>query len=98
MLDGAAGVDRELRFALNRKLYKELSYVERGKPMNRRLLKLKKYGHQRGLCGHCGKELPESGRNAHLDRFSAIEGYTMENTELIHSECHLLRQEAKGFS
>lgn len=98
LLDEAAGNDRELRFALNRKLFKELSYVERGKPMNRRMLKLRKYGQQRGLCSHCNKDLPEAGKNAHLDRFSAIDGYTIENTELIHAECHLLRQEVKKFS
>ena len=35
-----AGEDAELLWALRRKLYKELAYDERGKPMQRRALKL----------------------------------------------------------
>jgi hypothetical protein len=38
-LDELSGGDPELRFALNRKLFKDLSYDERGKPMERKALK-----------------------------------------------------------
>ncbi|MBK8097616.1 MAG: hypothetical protein IPK26_10940 [Planctomycetes bacterium] len=38
-LDSVSGGDDALRWALRRKLYKELTYDERGKPMHRRRLK-----------------------------------------------------------
>jgi hypothetical protein len=93
-----ANGDNDLKFAFNRKLYKELAYLERGKPMQRRTLKLQKYAQQRGICAECKLELPEFGKNAHLDRFVAKNGYTLANTELIHGDCHIKRQAAKGYS
>lgn len=90
--------DNELRFAINRKLCKELSYLERGKPSARREIKLKKYTQQNGICPECNKPLPEFGKNAHLDRKAAIAGYTLENTELLHAECHIKRQAAQNYS
>src|SRR5437773_701516 len=50
----AAAGDDELLFALRRKLYKELTYDERGKPMERRRLKRLKYDEQNGKCAICG--------------------------------------------
>lgn len=39
-IDLLAGGDSDLRFAYRRKLYKELIYDERGKPMSRRKIKI----------------------------------------------------------
>lgn len=75
----------ELLFAYRRKLYKELSYDERGKPIARRKLKEEKRQQQKGLCAVCRKKLPP--KNAVLDRLNAIDGYTVDNTRLIHREC-----------
>ena len=87
--------DRELLFAYRRKVFKELTYDERSKPMVRRKLKDQKWKEQRGLCAICGKELPE--RYAVLDRLIAAVGYTKPNTRLIHQECDAKHQEAKGY-
>jgi hypothetical protein len=84
-LDALSDGDAELRFALNRKLFKELSYDERDKPGVRRRLKEKKRKAQGGLCAQCRNELPE--RNVVLDRFHAPSGYTEENTQLICEPC-----------
>jgi hypothetical protein len=86
-----------LMWALRRKLTKELGYDERSKPMQRKILKLKKMASQKGLCAvaTCGKQLPE--RNAVLDRFEAMGGYTVENTRLICVECNLRIQEERGY-
>jgi hypothetical protein len=84
-LDGAAAGDTGMLFALRRKLSKELEYLERGKPMHRRAIKRRKFQEQGGLCAECGRSL---GDEAELDRNEAILGYTIENTRLIHHECH----------
>lgn len=89
-----AGQDKELLFAARRKVAKELVYDERGKPMHRRALKLKKRQEQNGLCFHCQRLLPEA--YAVLDRIDAINGYTMENTRLLCQECDTKLQRAKG--
>ena len=91
-----SGGDRELRFALNRKIAKELGYDERGKPMARRKLKVQKRIEQNGICPSCGEALPPKG--AVLDRFSAIDGYTSENTRLICQPCDTKFQSDKGFA
>ena len=98
MLSKASKGDNELLFALNRKLYKELSYLERGKPTTRRRVKLEKYAQQKGICAECGKDLPQLGKGAHLDRVNAIEGYTLGNTQLIHAACHEKRQADRKYS
>ena len=87
--------DLHLRFAYRRKIAKELTYDERGKPMQRKLLKLKKMVEQKGLCAICLKPLPET--HSVLDRLNAIGGYTMENTRLIHSECDIQNQASRGY-
>jgi UTP:GlnB (protein PII) uridylyltransferase len=91
-----SGEDAALLFAYRRKIAKELGYDERGKPMMRKILKLKKMVTQKGLCADCQKELPI--RGAELDRLSAMVGYTDENTRLAHHDCHVKSQEEKGFS
>jgi hypothetical protein len=89
--------DNDLMWALRRKLTKELGYDERSKPMQRKMLKLKKMASQRGLCAvpTCMKELPE--KNSVLDRLEAMGGYTVENTRLICVECNLRIQEERGY-
>ena len=95
-LETLSGGDQALHFAYRRKIHKELGYDERGKPAHRRILKLKMMIEQNGLCAHCGKELPE--RYAVLDRFNAIEGYTTENTRLIHQHCDTEIQQGRGYA
>jgi len=74
---------------------KELSYDERGKPGARKQLKALKWGLQGRKCAHCGEEMPL--KNSELDRKNATDGYTEENTELVHHHCHQNRQAAKGY-
>ena len=91
-----AGDDKELLFAYRRKIYKELGYDERSKPTVRRALKDKKWKEQRGLCSICNKELPMT--YTVLDRLNAVDGYTSENTRLIHQECDVSFQQSKGYA
>ncbi len=65
-----SGGDAGLQWALRRKLYKELSYAERGKPSHRKRLKKLKRSEQQELCLECHEPLPESG--AVLDRYEAM--------------------------
>jgi hypothetical protein len=95
-LAALSGGDKELLFAYRRKVYKELGYDERSKPMARRALKDKKWKEQRGLCAFCKKELPTS--YTVLDRLSAVDGYTVENTRLIHQDCDVSHQKSKGYA
>jgi hypothetical protein len=95
-LDEASAGDRELRFALNRKLYKELSYDERSKPMVRRKLKREKWEAQGHKCAECGK--PMELAYSVLDRRNAVDGYTAENTRLVHADCDYKGQAAKGYA
>ena len=88
--------DPNLLFAYRRKIAKELPYDERGKPGSRGKLKAMKWGLQQGKCAHCGKDLPV--KFSELDRRNAADGYTAENTELIHGECHRQRQAARGWA
>jgi hypothetical protein len=88
--------DPELLFAYRRKVIKELGYDERGKPVARAKLKAMKWGLQNGKCAHCGQEMPI--KYSELDRKKAADGYTVENTELIHAKCHQERQAAKRYT
>lgn len=91
----AAG-DPLLLFAYRRKIAKELGYDERGKPGVRKQLKALKWGQQGRKCAHCGEEMPL--KNSELDRKNAADGYTEENTELVHHHCHQERQATKGYA
>ncbi len=91
-----AGPDNELAWALRRKLYKELSYDERGKPTHRKRLKAAKRDQQNGLCALCGESLPEKG--AVLDRYEAMSGYTEENTRLLCPICDTQVQTSQRYS
>jgi len=91
----AAG-DPLLLFAYRRKVMKELGYDEREKPAVRVKLKALKWKQQGGKCAHCGEELPL--KYSELDRKKAADGYTAENTELVHAKCHQERQAAKRYT
>lgn len=95
-LEALSGGDRELLFAYRRKVAKELTHDERDKPMVRRRLKQQKRNEQNGLCAICGEPLPE--KYAVLDRLRAVDGYSSENTRLIHQACDVKYQESKGYA
>jgi hypothetical protein len=95
-LAGLAGDDPLLLFAYRRKVVKELGYDERGKPGGRGKLKALKWGQQNGKCPDCPDPLPL--KYSELDRKNAADGYTVENTELVHAKCHQARQAAKGYT
>jgi 5-methylcytosine-specific restriction endonuclease McrA len=90
-----SGDDRDLLFAYRRKIAKELTYDERRKPMVRHALKRRKYKEQDGLCAICGNELPV--KYTVLDRLNAADGYSAENTRLIHQECDQRVQAERGY-
>ncbi|RIV29257.1 hypothetical protein D2Q93_01435 [Alicyclobacillaceae bacterium I2511] len=88
--------DKELLWALRRKLAKELTYDERRKPSQRRNLKRKKRLIQQDKCAICGCQLPS--RGAVLDRYEAMGGYTEDNTRLICPSCDSSVQDGRRFS
>lgn len=92
-----SGSDPELKFAFNRKISKELTYDERRKPAYRRKLKAKKRLLQSGLCANCNCQL-ESGVVTILDRFRAVDGYTVENTRLLCQACDATIQAGRGYT
>lgn len=51
---------------------------------------------QKGLCPLCNELLPE--RGAVLDRTRAVDGYSAENTRLIHAACDVAYQAAKSYA
>jgi len=91
-----AGEDRERLFQLRRYILKRLEFDERGTPTQRRKLKNQKWKAQRGLCALCQAPLPE--RGAELDRFKAIDGYTVGNTQLLCRNCHQQAEKDRGFA
>ena len=95
-IDELAGGDAELRFAYNRKVYKELIYVERGTPAHRRKLKALMFQLQDGACQSC-KQSMEIAYSV-LDRKRASLGYTQQNVELICMSCDVSRQKDRGYS
>lgn len=97
-LDQLSGGDAALLFALRRKLYKDLSYDERGTPTHRKIIKAAKYAEQHGLCAQCKQPLEKLGKNAVLDRAEAIKGYESENTRLLCASCDRDIQAARNYS
>ena len=87
--------NREMLFALRRKIYKELTYDERSKPIVRRKLKKQKREEQNGLCAICSEPLAEN--YVVLDRLKAIDGYTMKNTRLICQKCDAEVQRSRSY-
>jgi hypothetical protein len=95
-LTSLAAGDLHLLFAFRRKIAKELGYDERGKPGTRGKLKALKWGQQSGKCAHCGDQMPL--KYSELDRKNAVDGYAIDNTELVRAKCHQERQAAKGYA
>lgn len=94
-INSLAHKNAELIFAFRRKIYKELMYDERSKPMERKKLKDKMWKKQKGICPLCKQELPEKG--AVLDRREAIKGYNEENVRLICPACDTKIQEERSY-
>src|SRR4051794_475035 len=94
-LDRLSASDPELLFALRRRLVVKLTHDERGTPAHRNKIKRLKRVEQNGMCPICSKELPS--KYAELDRFVASAGYTMENTRLVHHDCHIRDQAEKSY-
>src|ERR1700681_3066215 len=94
-LDKISASDPKLLFALRRRLIVKLTHDERGTPAHRNKIKRLKRAEQNGMCPICSKELPL--KYAELDRFSASAGYTMENTRLVHHDCHIKDQAEKAY-
>ena len=88
--------DDELHWALRRKLFKELTYDERGKPTHRAKLKAEKRAEQDNKCSVCGASLPA--KYTVLDRLEAMKGYTLENTRLICQDCDTQAQKERGYT
>ena len=98
-IDELAQKDDRLRFAYNRKVAKELTFDERGKPMHRIRLKSRRRKAQNGMCANGSgglHALPPKG--AVLDRLRAEDGYTFENTRLLCPACDTQFQAAKGYT
>jgi hypothetical protein len=87
--------DLELLFAIRRRLIVKLTHEERGTPAHRNKIKRLKRVEQNGLCHFCSKELPL--KYAELDRLNASAGYTVENTRLVHHDCHIRDQAEKSY-
>lgn len=91
----AAG-DPELHWAFRRRLWNQLQYDERLKPPYRAALKKKKRAQQNGVCNICRQPLPEKG--AILDRIRAMDGYTLDNTQLLCAPCDTAKQQELGYT
>ena len=88
--------DEDLLWALRRKIFKELIYDERGKPMQRRALKLVKRMQQGGKCALCRRRLPKA--YCVLDRLVAMKGYTVKNTRLLCPACDTRVQKERRYA
>jgi DNA repair exonuclease SbcCD ATPase subunit len=95
-VDALAGDDADLRFAYNRKLWKELMHDERSKPAARKKLKALKRKEQGGLCPVCGEPLPE--KYTVIDRYDAAKGYTQANTRLLCTPCDSRIQQERHYA
>jgi hypothetical protein len=95
-LEKLSAGDKELLWALRRKIAKELVYDERSKPSKRGALKKKKRKEQNNLCAKCGGPLPETG--SVLDRLVAMNHYTVENTRLLCPDCDGEIQKERKFT
>jgi hypothetical protein len=73
----------------------KLTHDERGTPAQRNKIKSLKRLEQNGVCPICSNQLPL--KYAELDRFRASAGYTMENTRLVHHDCHIQDQKEKSY-
>jgi hypothetical protein len=83
-------------FAVRRYVYIRLQMDERGTPASRKKLKMTKFDEQKGICPICGERI-EKIKGTHLHRKNASEGYSSENVELVHAQCHGKQQEQKDY-
>ena len=90
LIDTAAADDEGLRFALNRKVYKELSYDERGRPNARQSLKARAVKAQGGACANCAAMLPEN--DTVLARLETEKGFVEGNVRVLCRKCDLALQ------
>ena len=90
-----AGHEKPLLFAYRRKIAKELSYDERGKPAHRKLLKALKRGKQNGLCALCAEPLAD--KYMILDRLEGMGEYIESNTRLVCVSCDTKVQHERGY-
>lgn len=95
-IDRLAGGDPARRFAFRRKVWKELMYDERSKPMVRRRLKKLMWEKQKHLCAICKKRMPLA--YSELDRKRAADGYVEANVRLVHAKCHHGDQARKRYA
>lgn len=94
-IDRLADGDAARRFAFRRKVWKELVYDERSKPMVRRRLKKLMWEKQKRLCAMCKKRLLLA--YSELDRKQASAGYVEANVRLVHAKCHHRDQARKAY-
>jgi hypothetical protein len=92
-----AGSDRTVAFAMRRYIYVRLSHDERKKPNQRRALKMRKFDQQQGICTMCKEPLVQIG-HTHLHRRDQLAGYTVENTDLVHADCHRKQQADRNYA
>lgn len=95
-LAALSGGDPKVLFAYRRRIFMRLSYDERSTPGRRKKLKMQKRKEQGGKCAICSEDLPVSG--SELDRHDATGGYTAENTQLVHHDCHRKQQSERRFT
>ncbi len=64
--------------------------------MHRTKLKRRKWEEQERKCAVCGNAMDQKG--SELGRFRASDGCTVENTRLVHRECHVAGQAAHKYA
>jgi len=93
-----AGDNQKLAHHARRYISKRLEFDERGTPAQRNKVRMLLLAKQQGKCAECGEPLPAK-EDSDLDRFESPEqGYSVENTRLIHRACHRKAQAAKNYS
>ena len=96
-ISAAGAGDLLVEFSIRRYIQVRLSHDERGKPGDRKKLKMKLFDQQQGQCPLCSQPLTAL-LGAELHRKVAAEGYTPENTALVHPECHRKQQKERNYS
>src|SRR5579863_1127286 len=91
-----SGGDAKVLHHMRRRIMKRLEFDERSSPAARRKLKDRKWKEQRGICALRSGDLPET--ESELDRIDPYGGYTRENTQLVHHDCHRRKQAERGFA
>lgn len=94
-LQRVSGGNKDVIWALRRKLAKDLTYLERGTPTERKILKAVMWHKQKGKCAICKKRMEL--RNSELDRKVTVRGYIESNVRLVHHDCHIKDQARRGF-